>query len=919
MPWSHSSACRRTLYLWLVLCAAGAVLPAVAQTASAPALVIFSTSDEAAMRAAVADITREGGVLRHSMPPHAAIVELPQEAEAALAEDPRIDLIARGAVDPNSIPAEYGRAARDAAVAWNQQYVYPKPAAIGPPVGARPLSGDVRLAPRPVQAPGAAGVTAAPGPPGADQWQTTEYMMGSTTISLIFLESDGSGDANTEDWTETETSQVVSECVGALNWWVSRYPYSVAPLSFTWDYHYAVPTGYEPITRSSDQDVRWIADALTELGYPCTAGTTWNAVSGYLNDIRDAHETDWAYAVFVVDSSNDADGSFSDGYFAYAYLNGPYVVMTYDNDGWGIASMDSVLSHETGHIFGAGDEYCDPGYACCDPDEYDGYLHIQNTNCVEFFTDPTDQSPCLMNDNSSAVCAVTQKQLGWRDTPPADGVPDILDVAPTATLDSYSPDPSGDATPTFTGSATVGFFPNQSTVYPGPDVTLNRIAGVQYRIDGGEWQNCAAVDGDFDGGAEEYTFTTAPLPDGTYTFEVRAVDTSGNTSEEPYASDELTVAGHMVEVSVLADPMVVSTGDIVQLTGEATDMKGHAIASYSWDDGGAGGVFLPTATTSGPAYTAPENATGGDISVTLTMTATCAGDPPVTDSGSVTITVHFDAGGDADSDGMPNGWELDHGMDPMDASDASVDADSDGLTALQEYEAGSDPDNRDTDGDGFGDAEEATLGSDPADPSSVPDHGHFSDVEPTGFGPELSDPFWAFHEIEACYRSGIVSGYADGTYQPGVTVSRDQMAVYVARALAGGDANVPKDYTVASFTDVPTDHWAFDYIEYAVEQGIVRGYDTGDYKPLLAVDRGTMAVYIARSIVSPIGDDSSLPRPMVPTFTDVPTEYWSYAHVEYCVAQGVVHGYDDGLYHPELAVTRDQMAVYIARAFDLPM
>jgi hypothetical protein len=33
----------------------------------------------------------------------------------------------------------------------------------------------------------------------------------------------------------------------------------------------------------------------------------------------------------------------------------------------------------------------------------------------------------------------------------------------------------------------------------------------------------------------------------------------------------------------------------------------------------------------------------------------------------------------------------------------------------------------------------------------------------------------------------------------------------------------------------------------------------------------------------------------------------------------VVQGYDDGLYHPDAAVARDQMAMYVARAFRLPM
>ena len=46
---------------------------------------------------------------------------------------------------------------------------------------------------------------------------------------------------------------------------------------------------------------------------------------------------------------------------------------------------------------------------------------------------------------------------------------------------------------------------------------------------------------------------------------------------------------------------------------------------------------------------------------------------------------------DADGDGMPNGWELAHGLDPLNAADANVDTDGDGFTNLQEFKAGTDP------------------------------------------------------------------------------------------------------------------------------------------------------------------------------------------------------------------------------------
>jgi hypothetical protein len=50
----------------------------------------------------------------------------------------------------------------------------------------------------------------------------------------------------------------------------------------------------------------------------------------------------------------------------------------------------------------------------------------------------------------------------------------------------------------------------------------------------------------------------------------------------------------------------------------------------------------------------------------------------------------------------------------------------------------------------------------------------------------------------------------------------------------------------------------------------------------------------------------------------VPAEHWAYKWVEYCHSRGVVQGYWDG-YHPDEVVNRAQMAVYVARAFDLPM
>ena len=178
--------------------------------------------------------------------------------------------------------------------------------------------------------------------------------------------------------------------------------------------------------------------------------------------------------------------------------------------------------------------------------------------------------------------------------------------------------------------------------------------------------------------------------------------------------------------------------------------------------------------------------------------------------------------------------------------------------------------------------------------------------------------YWAHAHIDACYEAGIVGGYEDG-YHPEEAVTRAQMAVFVSRALAGGDELVPTGPAEATFTDVPTDHWAFDYVEYAYANSIVGGYEDG-YHPSDLVDRGQMAVFIARCMVTPHGDEglASYTPPATATFPDVPTEYWSYLWIEYLYGQGIVGGYGDG-YHPAEIVNRGQMAVFVQRAFDLPM
>lgn len=320
---------------------------------------------------------------------------------------------------------------------------------------------------------------------------TSDFMIGKVVVSIIFLESNGTFDASTENWSETRKTQVISKIMAGHNWWTQQNTRS--PLNFTYVTH-TLATKYEPINRPYYHESYWIPDALSHLGY---SGTRFTATKNYVNDLRTQHNADWGFVVFVVDSQNDFNGKFSDSYFAYAYLGGPFMVMTYDNGGYGIENMDAVAAHETGHIFHALDQYAGGS----SPNDYSfGYFPTINGNHAWANT-ANDNNSIMRGGIRWGLDNWARLMIGWRDLD-GNNVDDILDEEPSITVAPQTLSVGNETV--VQGQAKISVLPRQGNVH-GYGMTLDTISKVEYRIGSGSpWEVASAVDGSFNSAIESF-------------------------------------------------------------------------------------------------------------------------------------------------------------------------------------------------------------------------------------------------------------------------------------------------------------------------------------------------------------------------------------------------------------------------------
>jgi hypothetical protein len=197
----------------------------------------------------------------------------------------------------------------------------------------------------------------------------------------------------------------------------------------------------------------------------------------------------------------------------------------------------------------------------------------------------------------------------------------------------------------------------------------------------------------------------------------------------------------------------------------------------------------------------------------------------------------------------------------------------------------------------------------------------FSDV-PVG------STFYPYIHCLAC--RGIVSGYADGTFQPNNPVTRGQLSKIVSNS-----AGYSETHTEVTFQDVPVDSTFYQYIERLATRGFISGYPCGGdnepcvppdnlpyFRPNNDVTRGQTSKIVASA--------AGLPAPPSgqQSFEDVPegSTFWQW--IEALATTGAISGYPCGgdnepcvppdnlpYFRPNNDVTRGQSTKIVGNTF----
>lgn len=164
---------------------------------------------------------------------------------------------------------------------------------------------------------------------------------------------------------------------------------------------------------------------------------------------------------------------------------------------------------------------------------------------------------------------------------------------------------------------------------------------------------------------------------------------------------------------------------------------------------------------------------------------------------------------------------------------------------------------------------------------------------------DVPEGYWAYQEIMLLAKTGVLTGNAEGLFQPEKPVTRAEAAVALAQ-LVPATASVPPN---PGFKDVPENHPAYAQIAKMTEIGLFAKAEK--FNPNSPLTRAQMSKIIALAF--------QLKAEGNVEFKDVPADFWAKPHINALALHGIIAGQTDGNFKPNEPTKRSHFAVILVR------
>lgn len=176
-----------------------------------------------------------------------------------------------------------------------------------------------------------------------------------------------------------------------------------------------------------------------------------------------------------------------------------------------------------------------------------------------------------------------------------------------------------------------------------------------------------------------------------------------------------------------------------------------------------------------------------------------------------------------------------------------------------------------------------------------------------GIENDLLASIWALDSIEYVKNKGWMKGKSETQFYPKDKLTRAEFATILVRIL-----DLEKYSAKEYFYKDTKNHWAEKSISLITASGYMEGYDDGLFRPERRITREEVAKVLSNMKID-INKTNNEKEEI--EFNDLLGSEWSYNAIMKVAKYGILKGYEDGTFRPQQEISREEIAVILARTF----